>query len=131
MTENNEKQARLDLLKSYVKRLSTGEELESVRKDFVENFSDVEAIEIAQAEQALISGGVPVSEVQKLCDVHSALFHGKTKEERIANAEAAVNAGGPGITALDIANGKAAMARPPRKLPKPRPSAWRFWPVTR
>lgn len=110
MTENNEKQARLDLLKSYVKRLSTGEELESVRKDFVENFSDVEAIEIAQAEQALISGGVPVSEVQKLCDVHSALFHGKTKEERIANAEAAVNAGGPGITALDIANGKAAAA---------------------
>lgn len=110
MAENNEKQARLDLLKSYVGRLSKGEDLESVRKDFVDNFADVEAIEIAQAEQALISGGVPVAEVQKLCDVHSALFHGKTKEERIANAEAAVNAGGPGITALEIANGKAAAA---------------------
>lgn len=110
MAENNEKQARLDLLKSHVGRLSKGEDLESVRKDFVDNFADVEAIEIAQAEQALISGGVPVAEVQKLCDVHSALFHGKTKEERIANAEAAVNAGGPGITALDIANGKAAAA---------------------
>lgn len=110
MAENDEKQKRLDLLKSYVGRLSKGEDLESVRKDFVKNFSDVEAIEIAQAEQALISGGVPVAEVQKLCDVHSALFHGKTKEERIANAEAAVNAGDPGITALDIAAGKAAAA---------------------
>ena len=31
-------------------------------------------------------------EVQKLCDVHSALFHGDTREEKIANAERAVQA---------------------------------------
>ena len=31
-----------------------------------------------------------ITEVQKLCDVHSALFHGATKEEKIANAEKAV-----------------------------------------
>ena len=54
---------------------------------FVANFSDVEASEIMRAEQELLKEGAPLEEVQKLCDVHSALFHGATREERIANAE--------------------------------------------
>lgn len=70
-------------IKSYLKRLGEGEDLESVRKDFVENFSEVEASEIMKAEQELIKEGTPITEVQKLCDVHSALFHGATKEERV------------------------------------------------
>ncbi len=37
---------------------------------------EVDALEIANAEQHLIKSGVPYQEVQKLCDVHSALFHG-------------------------------------------------------
>ena len=77
-------------IKSYLKRLGEGEDLESVSKDFVENFSEVEASEIMKAEQELIKEGTPITEVQKLCDVHSALFHGATKEEKIANAEKAV-----------------------------------------
>ena len=40
-------------IKSYLKRLGEGEDLESVRKDFVENFSEVEASEIVKAEQEL------------------------------------------------------------------------------
>ncbi|MEE0956428.1 MAG: DUF438 domain-containing protein [Eubacterium sp.] len=87
-----EEEKRNDLLESYVRRLSQGEDLETVRGDFVENFKDVDALEIANAEQKLIQSGMPVSEVQKLCDVHSALFHGATREERIANEEEAVNA---------------------------------------
>ncbi len=79
-------------LKHYLKRLGEGEDLESVRKDFVEKFSEVEASEIMKAEQELIKEGTPITEVQKLCDVHSALFHGTTKEERIVNAEKAVEA---------------------------------------
>ena len=79
-----------ELLKDYLKRLGNGEDLESVKKDFVQNFSDVEASEIMKAEQELIKEGTPITEVQKLCDVHSALFHGLTKEEKIANAEKAV-----------------------------------------
>ena len=69
----------INLLKDYIKRLSNGENLESVRADFVEKFSDVEAFNIMQAEQQLMKEGVPFTEVQKLCDVHSALFHGKTR----------------------------------------------------
>lgn len=82
--------ARAKLLESYVARLSAGEDLESVRADFVANFSDVDAAEIARAEQSLIDGGARIEDVQRLCDVHSALFHGATREERIANAERAV-----------------------------------------
>lgn len=81
---------RMSLLKSYLQRLASGEELESVRKDFVENFKDVDASEIMKAEQELIREGTPLNQVQKLCDVHSALFHGATREEKIANAEKAV-----------------------------------------
>ena len=71
------------LLKSYVSRLTQGESLETVREDFVQKFSDVSAIEIAQAEQELIKEGTPVSDVQNLCDVHSALFHGATQAEKL------------------------------------------------
>ena len=45
-----------------------------------------------RAEQELIKEGTPITEIQKLCDIHSALFHGATKEEKIANAEKAVEA---------------------------------------
>lgn len=81
---------RKEIIKGYLKRLGTGEDLESVREDFVKNFSDVEASEIMYAEQELLREGTPLKEVQKLCDVHSALFHGSTIEEKIANAEKAV-----------------------------------------
>lgn len=80
---------RNKLLKSYLKRLGEGEDLESVRADFTANFADVDPSEIMKAEQELISEGTPITEVQKLCDVHSALFHGATREEQIANAEKA------------------------------------------
>ncbi|MDO4633864.1 MAG: DUF438 domain-containing protein [Eubacteriales bacterium] len=79
-------------IKTYLKRLGAGESLEQVQKDFVQKFAEVEASEIMKAEQELIREGTPITEVQKLCDVHSALFHGTTKEEKIANAEKAVEA---------------------------------------
>ena len=69
-------QSRQGRLRGFIERLSDGEELDSVRKDFVKEFSHVEAHEIMDAEQSLIKEGMPVSEVQRLCDVHSALFHG-------------------------------------------------------
>ena len=81
---------RTEQLKSYLRRLGAGEDLESVRADFAQAFREVEASEIMQAEQELIREGTPLAEVQKLCDLHSALFHGATREEKIANAEKAV-----------------------------------------
>lgn len=80
-------ESRTEQLKTYLRRLSAGESLESVRADFAEEFQDVEASEIMKAEQEMMKEGTPLEEVQKLCDIHSALFHGATREEQIANAE--------------------------------------------
>ncbi len=92
---------RTEALRALLDRLSDGEDLESVRADFVRDFQDVDPAEIMKAEQGLMESGMPLSKVQKLCDVHSALFHGSTREEKIANAERAVQA------SLKHADGKA------------------------
>ena len=74
-TEHSETaDSRTEMLKGYLRRLGSGEDLEAVRADFAAEFQDVDAAEIMQAEQ----------------DLHSALFHGATRNERIANAEKAV-----------------------------------------
>ena len=83
---------RAEALRSLLDRLSEEEDLESVRADFVRDFKDVDPAEIMRAEQGLMESGMPLSKVQKLCDVHSALFHGDTREEKIANAERSVQA---------------------------------------
>ena len=82
MAENLNTDTRKEKLKAYLKRLGEGEALESVRADFAENFSQVDAGEIMRAEQELLKEGTPLAEVQKLCDVHSALFHGATGYDR-------------------------------------------------
>lgn len=64
----------VDGLKELLGRLGAGEDLERVREDFVRDFADVPASAIAEAEQALMAEGVAPSEIQRLCDVHSALF---------------------------------------------------------
>ncbi|MFQ7004305.1 MAG: DUF438 domain-containing protein [Ruthenibacterium lactatiformans] len=61
---NNPPASRTEQLKTYLKRLGEGEKLETVRADFVREFSDVEASEIMQAEQELMKEGTPLSEVQ-------------------------------------------------------------------
>ena len=88
----NAKPERAEALKGYLERLSKGESLETVREDFRKEFHSVEAAEIMQAEQQLMKDGMPLEEVQQLCDIHSALFHGATQEERVANAEREVAA---------------------------------------
>ncbi len=88
--------SRTEQIKGYLGRLSAGEDLATVRAEFVAEFQDVDASEIMGAEQELMDEGTPLEEVQRLCDVHSALFHDTTCGEgnaaAIASAEAAVEA---------------------------------------
>lgn len=74
-------------IKEYLKRLEAQEELESVRADFAKEFENVDASEIMEAEQQLLKEGTPLATVQKLCDVHAALFKGKTIEEKVVEAK--------------------------------------------
>lgn len=77
------RQDRIDLIKSYLNRLGAGEDLEVLRGEFRENFKDVDPSEILAAEESLIKDGTPINELQKLCDLHSALFHDGDQEENI------------------------------------------------
>lgn len=74
---NNERQEKL---KSLILKLHEGEAFEDVKKEFEKDFGSVSVHEITQLEQALIEQGMPVSEVQRLCDVHSAVFRGSIDE---------------------------------------------------
>ena len=98
---------RAAVLKGFLQRLSAGESLETVRKDFIKDFASVSAEDISAAEQQLIEGGTPIYEVQKLCDVHSALFHGHIGADAPA-ADAAPEVrdlpGGHPLTVLNLEN---------------------------
>lgn len=78
--EINNREYRQQVLKELISQLHDGKSVEEVQGKFAEVFGHVSAEEIAQAEQALIAGGLPVAEVQRLCDVHAAVFKGSIDE---------------------------------------------------
>ena len=55
-----EHNTRVEQIKTYLERLSAGEELEKVRADFAKEFKEVDPAEIMQAEQELLQGGTPL-----------------------------------------------------------------------
>lgn len=78
--EINNREYRQQVLKELISQLHDGKSVEEVKGRFAAVFGDVSAEEIAQAEAALIQGGLPVNEVQRLCDVHAAVFKGSIEE---------------------------------------------------
>lgn len=78
--EINNREYRQQVLKELITQLHDGKSVDEVKDQFAAVFGNVSAEEIAQAEQALILNGLPVSEIQRLCDVHSAVFKGSIEE---------------------------------------------------
>ena len=76
----NNREYRKKLLKELITELHDGKSVEDVKQRFQEAFGGVSASEISEVEQALIMDGMPVSEVQRLCDVHAAVFKGSIEE---------------------------------------------------
>jgi len=68
------KEYKRSILKRLIKDLHNGRDFNEVKKEFGALVEGVEAAEIADMEQQLISEGLPPEEIKKLCDVHSALF---------------------------------------------------------
>jgi uncharacterized protein len=73
-TENLIDPARQARLKDIIARLHAGRPVSEVKKEFASLIQGVSAAEVAAMEQALIDGGMPVEEVQRLCDVHVQVF---------------------------------------------------------
>ena len=78
--EINNREYRQKVLKELITQLHDGKSVEEVKGRFAAVFGGVSAEEIAQAEQALVANGLPVSEIQRLCDVHAAVFKGSIEE---------------------------------------------------
>jgi len=72
--DDAERARRQEVLKGLIRELHEGASTESVKARFDELVRDIDAAEVAMMEQALIAEGMPVSEVQRLCDVHVTVF---------------------------------------------------------
>ncbi len=66
--------ARQVELKKIIARLHAGEPASELKKEFAALIKGVSAAEVAAMEQSLIDGGMPVEEVQRLCEVHVQVF---------------------------------------------------------
>lgn len=71
---------RQKVLKELIMELHDGKSVEEVQERFAEVIEGITASEISEMEQNLIMEGMPVEEVQRLCDVHSAVFKGSIEE---------------------------------------------------
>lgn len=76
----NNREYRQKVLKELIKELHEGKDSEDVKKKFQEVFEGVAAKEISDLEASLISEGMPVEEIQRLCDVHASIFKGSIEE---------------------------------------------------
>lgn len=72
---------RQEMLKEIIKQLHQGKSVDEVKARFEEAVGDVTVAEISAMEHALMEEeGIPVSEVQRLCSVHTAIFKGSIEE---------------------------------------------------
>ena len=71
---NNESKRRKEVLKGLIRDLHASGDVAEIRERFRRLVGDVSAVEISRMEQELITEGLPVEEVKKLCDVHVSVF---------------------------------------------------------
>lgn len=76
----NNREYRQKVLKQLIGELHEGKSVEEVQGKFAELIKDISTGEISQMEGALVAEGMPVEEIQRLCDVHAAVFKGSIEE---------------------------------------------------
>ena len=76
----NNREYRRKVLKELIMELHHGKPLDEVKAKFKETFEGISTTEISEMEQALINEGMPAEAIQKLCDVHAAVFKGSIEE---------------------------------------------------
>jgi len=71
---SNEKETKKHLIKGLIQQLHAGVSPDEVKEKFKGVLKDISPAEIAQVEEELINEGLPRQEIQKLCEVHLAVF---------------------------------------------------------
>ncbi len=74
---DKEKQAKL---KEVIMELHAGKSVEEVKEKFADVIEGVSPLEISMMEVALVKDGLPIEEIQYLCDVHAEVFKGSLEE---------------------------------------------------
>ncbi len=77
---DNQHKKRQEMLKTIIKGLHQGVSLEDAKAEFKKHFQSITTEEITAMEQSLIKEGMNVTEIQKLCDVHAAVFEGSISD---------------------------------------------------
>ena len=80
--------ARQKALKGVIRRLHDGAAADEVKAEFDELVKNVDSAEIARMEQSLIAEGMPIADVQRLCDVHVSVFKESLDTKPSATVEA-------------------------------------------
>ncbi len=76
----NNREYRQKVLKELILELHAGKSVDEVKPRFEKLIQGISPMEISEMEQALIMEGMPVEEIQNLCDVHAAVFKGSIEE---------------------------------------------------
>lgn len=76
----NNREYRQKKLKELIFQLHDGKRVEDVQAEFAEIIKGISATEISEMEGALVKEGMSIPEIQRLCDVHAAVFKGSIEE---------------------------------------------------
>lgn len=76
----NNREYRQKMLKEVIKELHDGKTVDEVKAKFAEVIEGVSAKEISDMEVQLVKEGLPIEEIQNLCDVHAEVFKGSIEE---------------------------------------------------
>jgi DUF438 domain-containing protein len=79
---NNHTQ-RKEKLKNALLQIHDGKPYEEVKETFAEVLREATVQEIAEIEEALIKEGLPVEDIQYLCDVHVAMFRESLDQQEV------------------------------------------------
>lgn len=96
---------RQETLKGIIRDIHAGADVEEIKSRFAALLDQVGPGEIGEIEQALINEGMPVEEVQRLCDVHVAVFK-ESLDKQLEQAVQAVQAEGDPLQDLKDFNAK-------------------------
>jgi hypothetical protein len=74
---------RKKMLKELIKQLHSGASPEQVKEKFKDVLKGVNSEEIAKIEEELVKEGMPRAEIQRLCDIHLAVFREQLEGQKL------------------------------------------------
>ncbi|GFN35507.1 DUF438 domain-containing protein [Tepidimicrobium xylanilyticum] len=76
----NNREYRQKLMKEVIRELHAGKTVDEVKEKFSKVIEGVPPSEIAAMEAQLVKEGLPIEEIQRLCNVHAEVFKGSIEE---------------------------------------------------